>query len=236
MDKVTVVLTACNRPDLLEPTLDSFFKQNTYPIEDFIIIDDGMVTGCNDFVNTKYAEHLGTESYPFTQFTLMYNPVKIRQIRSIDLAYSKVTTDYIFHMEEDWEFLRPNFIEKSMDIMKEDANVITVWLRSPLDKTLHHTYSKETYQTPSGIQYKKCDIQYPHGLWNGFTFNPSLKRMVDYDRVKPYQDLPRITPDKQSGGNPLECDVSVAYAQLGYHAVTLLDQYITHIGWERHVI
>jgi hypothetical protein len=236
MDKVTVVLTACNRPDLLEPTLDSFFKHNTYPIQEFIIIDDGIVTGCNDFVNTKYSTYLNTELYPFAQFTLMYNQVKIRQIRSIDLAYSKVKTDYIFHMEEDWEFLRPNFIEKSMDIMKEDANIITVWLRSPLDKTLHHTYSKETYRTESGIEYKKCDIQYPRGLWNGFTLNPSLKRMVDYDRVKPYQDLPRLTPDAQSGGNPLECDISVAYAQLGYYAVTLLDQYINHIGWERHII
>lgn len=227
MDKVTVVLTACNRPDLLEPTLDSFFEHNTYPIEDFIIIDDGMVPGCNDFVHTKY---------PSTRFTLLYNQIKIRQIRSIDLAYSYVNTDYIFHLEEDWKFLRPDFIQKSMDIMKEDADIITVWLRSPLDKTLHHTYSSETYHTASGTAYKKCDIQYPRGLWNGFTFNPSLKRMVDYDRVKPYQDLPRVTPDQQSGGNPLECDVSVAYAQLGYYAVTLLDQYIEHIGWERHII
>jgi len=236
MDKVSVVLTACNRPDLLVRTLDSFFEQNTYPIERFIIIDDGMEVGCNDSINTRYAKHLGTSMYPFTQFTLLYNQVKIRQIRSIDLAYSYVDTDYIFHMEEDWLFLRPNFIEHSMDIMREDVDIITVWLRSPLDKTLHHTYSNETYHTKSELAYKKCDIQYPHGLWNGFTLNPALKRMVDYDRVKPYQDLPRLTPEQQSGGNPLECDISVAYAQLGYYAVTLLDQYIEHIGWERHII
>jgi len=49
MKEVTVVLTACNRADLLEKTLDSFFEMNTYPLKRFIIIDDGMNFGCNDF-------------------------------------------------------------------------------------------------------------------------------------------------------------------------------------------
>ena len=43
--EVTVVLTSCNRPDLLEKTLDSFFKYNTYPITTFNIIDDSGVVG-----------------------------------------------------------------------------------------------------------------------------------------------------------------------------------------------
>lgn len=226
MSDVTVVLTACNRPDLLEVTLDSFVEKNTYPIKQFIIIDDGLAPGCNEFVRDRYD----------LPFVLLYNKVKLAQIRSIDLAYSMVTTPYIFHMEEDWKFLRPNFIEKSMDIMESDSKIITVWLRSPQDKTLQHKYSDETYSTTRGTEYKKCHVFYPNGIWNGFTFNPSLKRMIDYDRVKPYQELPRITPANQSGGNPLECDISVAYAQLGYYAVTLLDQHIEHIGWNRHVI
>jgi hypothetical protein len=226
MNEVTVVLTACNRPDLLEQTLYSFFEKNTYPISRFIIIDDGLNIGCNDFVKQKY-------DFPIE---FIYNEVKLYQLRSIDLVYSTVTTPYIFHMEEDWLFLRPNFIEHSMEIMETDPNIITVWLRSPNDVTLKHPYSEETYSIQSNLQYKKCKVLYPNGIWNGFTFNPSLKRLVDYNKIKPYQELPRITPAQSTGGNPLECDVSVAYAQLGYHAVTLLDQYIEHIGWERHII
>lgn len=226
MSDTTVVLTACNRPDLLEVTLDSFVEKNTYPIERFIIIDDGLAPGCNEFVRDKYD----------LPFVLLYNKVKLAQIRSIDLAYSMVTTPYIFHMEEDWKFLRPDFIQKSKEIMETDSKIVTVWLRSPQDKTLHHKYSDETYSTQSGLLFKKCDVPYPRDIWNGFTLNPSLKRVKDYDRVKPYQELPRITPADKSGGNPLECDISVAYAQLGYYAVTLLDQHIEHIGWNRHVI
>jgi glycosyltransferase involved in cell wall biosynthesis len=226
MSEVTVVLTACNRPDLLDRTMESFVQNNTYPIKEFIIIDDGLVEGCNDFLKDKYD----------LPFTFLYNTVKLAQIRSIDLAYSRVKTPYIFHMEEDWLFLLPGFIEKSMEIMETDPNVVTVWLRSPQDKTLQHPYSEETYKTKNGTEYKKCHVFYPNGIWNGFTLNPSLKRVKDYDRVKPYQQLPRITPYQQSGNNPLECDISVAYAQLGYYAVTLLDQYIEHIGWDRHLV
>jgi len=225
MSDTTVVLTACNRPDLLDRTLESFVKTNTYPIKKFIIIDDGLIPGCNDFVLTKYD----------LPFILRYNSVKIGQVRSIDLAYSEVDTPYIFHMEEDWKFLRDGYIETSMNIMAEDPKIITVWLRSPQDITLQHPYSTDTYTTTTGIPYKKCEVLYPHGLWNGFTFNPSLKRIEDYNRVKPYHQLPRITRAQQSGGNPLECDISVAYAQLGYYAVTVLDQYIEHIGWGRHL-
>ena len=38
MKEVTVVLTACNRADLLEKTLDSFFEMNTYPLKRFNIV------------------------------------------------------------------------------------------------------------------------------------------------------------------------------------------------------
>jgi hypothetical protein len=37
---VSVVLTSCGRLDLLEQTIDSFFSINTYPITQFILIDD----------------------------------------------------------------------------------------------------------------------------------------------------------------------------------------------------
>ena len=33
-EKVTFVLTSCGRVDLLDPTLESFFKKNSYRLED----------------------------------------------------------------------------------------------------------------------------------------------------------------------------------------------------------
>ena len=38
--KVTVVITCCGRLGLLRRTLNTFKKYNTYPIEEYIIVDD----------------------------------------------------------------------------------------------------------------------------------------------------------------------------------------------------
>jgi hypothetical protein len=114
MDDVTVVLTSCNRPELLEKTLISFIKYNTYRnIKETIIIDDSGIYGCNNIVLNKpylnpYLKILNIKS--------IYNKTNIGQIQSIDKAYSYVKTKYIFHCEEDWEFLQTGFIEKSLKI------------------------------------------------------------------------------------------------------------------------
>ena len=50
--------------------------------------------------------------------TRIFNEKKLGQARSIDLAYSMVETEYIFHCEEDWEFYVGEFIEQSISILK----------------------------------------------------------------------------------------------------------------------
>ena len=223
MKEVTVVLTACNRADLLEKTLDSFFEMNTYPIKRFIIIDDGMNFGCNDFVKTKY-------EFPVE---LIYNNPKLYQISSIDYAYGMVETEYIFHMEEDWLFLKNGFIEDSMTVLEADDNILQVWLRGTDDTTAPHPWNPEVYEIGD---LKMVLLKYT-GVWNGFSFNPGLKRLSDWKTLpNGYNGCDRITPAEQSGGVTLECDISVEYAKRGMLAMRFLESYITHIGWDRHII
>jgi GT2 family glycosyltransferase len=40
MKSVTLVITTHNRTDLLEKTLITFFKYNTYPIKKVVIVED----------------------------------------------------------------------------------------------------------------------------------------------------------------------------------------------------
>jgi FkbM family methyltransferase len=220
---VTVVLTACNRPDLLEKTLDSFFEMNTYPIKRFIIIDDGMNFGCNDFVKTKY-------EFPIE---IIYNDPKLFQIKSIDKVYSIVDTKYIFHMEEDWLFLKKGFIEDSMKVLEADDNILQVWLRGIDDETANHPWEEGVYTID---ELNMVLLKYT-GIWNGFSFNPGLKRYSDWKKLRyRYDGCDRITPAEQSGGVTLECDISVEYAKRGMIAMRFLESYITHIGWDRHII
>lgn len=206
MSNVTAVCTSCNRPDLLEKTLDTFFANNTYELADFIIIDDSTVIGCNDHLLTKYP-----------QLTLIYNEENLGQIASIDKAYSQVKTDYVFHLEEDWEFFRPGFIQDAMEIIDIHDKLICVWARDPQD-TPHPTY-QDTFLTPSGKKVKQL-IRDFHGHWTGFTFNPSLKKMKDYSG---YAQIGR------------ELQLSVHYGNLGYFAMIFEEGYCRHTGWGRHV-
>ena len=121
---VAVVITSCNRFDLLEKTLDSFFKFNTYPLNQIIIIED---SDKNLKVNTlikKYKQH---------NITLIINNKRIGQLNSIHKAYSCVNSDYIFHCEDDWEFFEYGFIEKSLNILSKDRKILSVWLRNIME-------------------------------------------------------------------------------------------------------
>ena len=52
--------------------------------------------------------------YPFPcKHRLISTGERVGQIAAIDYAYYHVQTDYIFHLEDDWQFYAPVFIEKS---------------------------------------------------------------------------------------------------------------------------
>ena len=100
---VTVCLTSCNRFDLLRRTLDSFFRFNTYGIDAFYVYEDSD----KDFPYKS--------DYPFVRW--MGGDGRVGQIEAIDRLYEKVESDYIFHCEDDWEFMRGGFIEASLEIL-----------------------------------------------------------------------------------------------------------------------
>lgn len=223
---VTVVITSCNRPLLLEKTLNSFFKYNTYPIKEIIIIDDYGLQNVNDFVLKKYN---------YNHFNLLYNKKNIGQVNSIDIAYRYVTTKYIFHCEEDWEFLKPGFIEVSMNILEKDAKIFTVWLRPHNDLSNHPVIYDIKYDN----YYKLALYSYIYNnnniTWCGFTFNPGLRRTSDVLKYHPYN----YYCEKDALRNEVtEYEINVKYKDDGYYGVITdnISGYCTHIGYGYHVL
>ena len=119
---VTVVLTSCNRLDLLKETLESFFSCNTYPINKFILIEDsGKIT------SQEIKECI---PQPFQELvSIIVNETPLGQLKSIDRAYANIKTKYIFHCEDDWLFYRSGFIEDSKKVLEHDKHILSVWLR-----------------------------------------------------------------------------------------------------------
>jgi len=206
MKEITFTLTACGRPDLLERTMDSFLKFNTYPIKRYKIVDDSAVVGVNDALIEKY-KSLGIE--------WKHNTARTGQTESIDEMYSDIDTEYIFHCEDDWQFTEYSFIEKSIPVLEANPNIILVGLRAHND----------TNGQPIEYYNEEFDLMSLNfnGIWHGFTFNPGLRRLADYLLVKPYKSI------------GWENDLSIKYKELGFRAAILKEKHVEHIGWNRHI-
>lgn len=199
-EEITFALTSCGRFDLLKRTLDSFFKFNTYPIKRLKVVEDSGLLP--DF----YKE------YP--QIEWLVNSTKLGQMKSIDRVYADITTKWIFHCEDDWEFLDSGFIEESLAVLKEDRNILQVWLRGKDDTNGHPLIHRNRFDLVT------TDFQ---GMWHGFSLNPGLRRLEDYNMVRPYYLLEK------------EQDIGAAYKDLGFLAASLHKKYVEHIGWGRHI-
>jgi hypothetical protein len=224
MSGVTVVLTSCGRQDLLERTLDSFFKFNTYPIDRVIVVEDGPGER-NALLMRKYHPR---------DITWIDTGQRIGQIAAIDYAYPLVTTETIFHLEDDWEFYEPNFIEKSLLVLRADPSCLQVWLRALAD-TNGHPLSDEI-ENVGGTDVRRLLFGYL-GKWHGFSFNPGLRRTADYRQLASYG---RHICSHVSGQHAAaEVELSRIYHELGMHAVILADNdgrgYVRHIGSGRQV-
>ena len=165
-DGVSLIITSCGRFDLLEETLDSFFKYNTYPIKKIIITEDSTEGNKLKKLVSKYENQ---------NFQLIVNETRLGQLKSIDKAYKEVDTEYVFHCEDDWEFFREGFIEKSIELLKEDEKILIVGGRAKEDYVEGFFFDEsEDYVSKSGERFYKVKGEI-------FTYNPGLRRKKDMD-------------------------------------------------------
>lgn len=154
MNQVTVVVTACDRLDLLERTMRSFLRHNTYYIHKFLFRDDSGVEKIWD----DTFDLLDKMEIPFS-----WNLLKLGQMgqaRSIDFMMKHVKTPYVFHLEDDWEFDRSEFIEDCFEVM--DDRTLQVRVR-------HRDDGSATQTVPFN---EKADLCTNHL----FSFNPHLRK------------------------------------------------------------
>ena len=232
-DDVTLIITSCNRSFLLDKTLESFVRYNTYPIKKTIIIDDSGIIDCNEAILKNYKDKLN--------ITSLYNNTNISQLRSIDKVYSYITTKYIFHCEEDWEFLQPSFIEKSKDIFEnnKDLNIFTIWLR-PHNHTSGHPIIYDDKNL--GYYLMKKNFSYMHEnktyTWCGATFNPGLRKTKDMYLYHPFCNNCN-TIEKNGKLFPCEGEYTInsLYRDSGYFAFILSNPngHVKHLGDNHHI-
>lgn len=205
---LTIICTSCDRFDLLERTLDSFFALNKYPYVAFHVHNDSVFRVPKSIVY-KYLEKNIT----------WHSGTKRGLSASWDYLVGLVETEYFFSIEDDWLFEgNPNFIEDSIILLNYADQV---WIRDkkdhshPIDKkefTFHFTDEKRI-KFSSVLKTKD---------WCGFTFNPSVRKLSKWMEW---------FPKGIAGKDEIELSIQL----LGrYNAVSLVNSSIRHIGGGRH--
>lgn len=221
MSDVTMVITSYNRWDLLQRTIESFNRVNTYPVKEIIIIEDSGNAVMHHKIRKTYPNH-----------HLILNEKNIGLVESIDKAYPMVTTQYIFHSEDDFDYFKPGFIERCIRVMEHDPKIFRVGIRGQT-----HTQSLDPEIKMAGDVPYRFPKVYPmdsltdfgNQLWHGFGFQCGMIRKCHYDIVKPYTQY--STP--QEFITIRECKIGLAYHALGLLAVSLTEDYVTHAGSHR---
>lgn len=218
---VTVVLTSCGRFDLLRRTLESFFEYNTYPIRKFVVMEDSGNDGVRDALPPEHRDRID----------LIINQPRIGQVASIDKAYKKINTNYIFHCEDDWLFYRPGFIEDSKTVLEAEPKALMVRLRS-----YHHDLAYygaralvlSERKTAHGVAYYRADSTLSHSQC--FSFNPGLRRRAQ----APHDGYAALVGEGQSPAD-MEMLASEHYAAQEFFAALLENDAVKHTGFGRHV-
>jgi len=212
---VTLFITSCGRTKLLKQTLESFVKYNTYPIEKAIICEDSGIKGINDFVKDILP-------YPII---FCYNESRIGQIKTIEKYTPLIETEYVFHLEDDYEFFDYGFIELSFKILDSDPKITQVLLEDE-----QHTYPKIDINNP--LCYKvmtneahEINANYGDGPLSVFSWRPSLKRIEIQKLRMPYE----LWDD--------EYTIQLQVNKLGYYSVVTRHEkgFCKHIGKDYHV-
>jgi len=205
---ITLVVTSCDRHDFLKKTLDGLISVHCGGAKPdrCIIIEDGS-TPMPDWLRDNihyYSSNLGTVEW-------VSNETRMGQVYSIDRAYSMVKTDYIFHCEDDYEWLLSgSWMTDSKSILEKYPTISMVSLRGN-DCNQHPNIDYPPYE---GFK-----IQMPgwRNVWGGINYNPGLRRLSDYKRVGSYGKYTVYG----AMGLDTEIPISELYLKLGYRIAVL---------------
>lgn len=198
-----VLITSCDRFDLLQQTIRSLVTNQKYPLMEIVIHEDGTkgnnvprIFHGNIPLTVKYTNGIG-------------------QHASIE-KFLKENKDekFYLHCEDDWVFDNSyDWIKDSIELMEHETNIIKVLCRKD---SMHPCTHDKMY---NGIKYGKLKKWRTTCDWYGFSWNPGVTSLESLIQFMPFR--------KQ------EQDVVEDVFKGGYETVELQKKVYSHIGYTR---
>lgn len=198
---ITLIITSSGRKSYLERTIDSLKKNlpSEFKIYWYIIDDYPKSKETQDYIKTK----------GFDKF--FFNKKNKGLGYSLNRINSKIKTKYVFHCEDDWEFLKIIPLQRMIKILESNNSIGQVILNRVQPYKTEAIVVKEDY----GV-YDKT-----------FSFNPHLTTFKIVNKCIPYtlKETERKTTDKMRVNN-------IKSVILGYKN----ESFVNHIGDEKIAI
>lgn len=209
MSPYSLLITSCDRDDLLKRTVESYLKVADAKPREIIIVDNGPKRPEPAFLHRF--KHLGVK--------WICEGVNRGQIYSCDRLWQECKYDWAMWAEEDWNFSCGDFVVRSFEILEKYPEILTVTLRGDWNHPLIND-----------ARFPGIKIAQPNwkDVWGGFTFNPGLRRKSDWLKIGSY--------GKHCGygthGLSTEIPLSKLYGDMG-HVLAAIPDRISHIGGGR---
>jgi hypothetical protein len=182
-----------------------------------VIVDDSAVEGVFEKLVEEYGVYCDVICFPRNR----------SQWWAMDFMVSYCDSEYIFYLEDDWEFLRSGYLNDSKRILKKYRNIGTIdisWRTFEWQGIKAYDKQLVTFKADDGVDvsyYNKIPwtITDYHLAWYGWVGSPNLKRRDDLiwlGRVEKWHN---------------EWNIDRKFYAMGYKAVFLGGQeYVRHLG------
>jgi hypothetical protein len=211
---ISMLITSCNRPDLLKTTLESYFQNCDIEPQEVIIYEDS---------DQPKPEFLNDWDWRRRHVKWISDGERKGQAYACARLIREAKYDYTLWFEEDWLTQKGSgsFIRESKELLDRYPHIIQVSLRGD---TGWHPLTTD----PQNPELKIAD-PYWRGVWGGWSWNPGLRRTKELKEVI----LPRITRQIGADGLKHEEAVSKELLDLGYRIADLNRSIVTHLGGGR---
>lgn len=210
--RISLLITSCDRHDLLKSTLDAFLEKADIPPQQICIYED------SDAPKPQWLE-----DWPYRQRHVEWIQDGGRRGQAYACArlIREAKYEYICWQEDDFLCQKTcgPFIAESKKILDENPDIIQVSLRG--DSGWH-----PLLKDPRGFMVAE---PYWRGVWGGFSWNTGLRRTDDMKRLV----LPRITAAIGQVGLQHEERISKDLLDMGYRIADLNRHIVVHVGGGR---